>query len=37
MKAMLELYSTYQLDYDYYDYKNGSTFSLYVENMEEKA
>jgi hypothetical protein len=26
LKGMLELYSTYQLDYDYYDYKNGHTF-----------
>lgn len=26
LKGMLELYSTYQLEYDYYDYKNGHTF-----------
>jgi hypothetical protein len=37
MKGLLELYSSYQLDYDYYDYKNGSTFSLFVENLELKV
>lgn len=37
MKGLLELYSSYQLDYDYYDYKNGSTFSLFVENLEHKV
>ena len=37
MKGLLELYSSYQLDYDYYDYKNGSTFSLFVENLEIKV
>ena len=26
LKGMLELYSTYQPDYDYFDYKNGPTF-----------
>ncbi len=37
MKALLELYSSYQLNYDYYDYKNGSTFSLFVENLDVKV
>jgi len=37
MKGLLELYSSYQLDYDYYNYKNGSTFSLFVENLEHKV
>jgi hypothetical protein len=37
IKALLELYSSYQLDYDYFDYKHGSTFSLFVENLEHKA
>lgn len=38
MNSMLELYSTYQLvEYDYYTYKNQVTFSLFVENLEQKA
>jgi hypothetical protein len=38
MNSMLELYSTYQLvEYDYYNYKNQVTFSLFVENLEQKA
>lgn len=37
LKGMLELYSSYQLEYDYFDYKNGHTFSLFVENLESKA
>lgn len=37
MKSLLELYSSYKLDYDYYDYKNGLTFSLFVENFETKV
>jgi hypothetical protein len=37
LKGMLELYSTYQIDYDYFDFKNGHTFWLFVENLESKA
>ena len=37
MKAFTELYSTYQLEYDYYDYKNQMTFTLFIENFEAKA
>ena len=37
MTGLLELYSSYQLDYDYYDYKHGTTFSLFVENLENKV
>lgn len=37
LKGMLELYSTYQLDYDYFDFKNGHIFALFVENLESKA
>lgn len=37
LKGMLELYSTYQLEYDYFDFKNGHTFGLFVENLESKA
>lgn len=38
MNSMLELYSTYQfVEYDYYNYKNQVTFSLFVENLEQKA
>jgi hypothetical protein len=35
--AFLELYSTYQPEYDYYDYKNGHMFTLFIENFEAKA
>ena len=47
MKSFYELYSSYQLDYNYFDYKNYSTFSLFVvrnalfknyqENFEKKV
>lgn len=37
MKGTLELYSSYHLDYDYFDFKNGPTFSLFVENLEHKV
>ena len=37
MKAFTELYSTYQLDYDYFEHKNGTTFGLFVENFEAKV
>lgn len=30
MKSMCEIYSSYQLEYDYYDYKNSSIFSLFI-------
>jgi hypothetical protein len=30
MKSLVELYSAYQLDYDYFDHKNASTFSLFI-------
>lgn len=37
IKSFTELYSTYQLDYNYYDYKHQTTFSLFVDNFEMKA
>ena len=30
MRAFLELYSTYQLEYDYFSYKNQTTFSFFI-------
>lgn len=30
MRSLIELYSTYQLDYDYFDYKNQTTFSFFI-------
>jgi hypothetical protein len=30
INGMMELYSCYQLDYDYYDHKSSSTFSLFI-------
>jgi len=30
MNGFLELYSTYQLDYDYFDHKNESMFALFM-------
>ncbi len=37
LKGFVELYSAYQLDYDYFDYKHSPTFSLFIENFEMKA
>jgi hypothetical protein len=37
LNAFLELYSSYQPDYDYHDYKNQVTFSLFAENFEQKV
>lgn len=30
MRGFLELYSTYQLEYDYFIYKNQTTFSYFI-------
>ena len=30
MKQFLELYQTYQTEYDYFDHKNQATFSYYI-------
>lgn len=30
MRAFLELYSAYQLEYDYFSYKNQTTFSFFI-------
>ena len=32
-KSLTELYSTYQLDYDYFSYKNSQTFSLFMVRL----
>ena len=35
IKKFLELYQTYTIrDYDYWDYKNGHTFALFIEKFE---
>lgn len=33
MRGMLELYSTYQIDYDYFDYKTYEKFSLFIVSL----
>jgi hypothetical protein len=30
LKSFVELYSTYQPEYDYYDYRNSHTFALFI-------
>eukprot|EP00347_Sterkiella_histriomuscorum_P015094 403358341 len=37
MKQFLELYQTYQTEYDYFDHKNQATFSYFIEKFETKA
>ncbi|CDW80534.1 UNKNOWN [Stylonychia lemnae] len=37
LKQFLELYSAYQLEYDYFDHKNITTFSYFIEKFETKA
>lgn len=32
-KQFLELYSAYQLEYDYFDHKNMATFSYFIVNI----
>jgi len=36
-KAFLELYSSYQLEYDYFDHANKERFELFRENFEARA
>ena len=38
IKAFLELYQTYHIkDYDYWEFKNSPTFSLFVEKFEKES
>jgi hypothetical protein len=37
LRGFMELYSTTKPDYDYFDWKHGTTFSVFAENFEEKA
>lgn len=38
IKKFLELYQTYSInDYDYWDYKNASMFSLFVDKFEKES
>lgn len=38
IKKFLELYQTYSIkDYDYWDYKNATMFSLFVEKFEKES
>ena len=36
MKGMLELYSTYQLEYDYFDHKTYTSFSAFIVRDRER-
>ena len=34
MRGFTELYSTYQMEYDYFDYKNQGMLQVFFENFE---
>lgn len=36
MKSVLEFYSTFQPDYDYYDYKNSNALILFIVTNNTK-